>query len=191
MKKLLFILFISTSIFGQINFSRISFDLGYVRNYQSNGTRLHSFSPEIKIGGNFFADVLEWEIHTSYWNDGIENKFDNISDYTTFSYSNITVGSKIYFVPSKLKFHMLLNGGLSYRYVFGEYIGGSYSRISYDDNIFHVLSLDLGVGFRYNINSDFRIRTELNAFIALNQWENQFEELNNYELKSGIDYFIH
>ena len=70
---------------AQTNISRISIDLGIIRNYQYDfgNDKLYAFYPEIKIGGKFITNYSEWEFFTSYWNDGIDEVF-NIKDAATF-----------------------------------------------------------------------------------------------------------
>jgi hypothetical protein len=128
----------------------------------------YSYSPEIKVGGLFFSEILEWEIYTSYWDDGIDEELKGVVDHITFKYSNLTTGSRIYFLPTKKKFHLLLNVGFSYKYITQKYIGGSQNGIPISDRYYNIFSLDFGVGLRYRINPLFRIRAEYNQFTSIN-----------------------
>lgn len=190
MRKIIFLLFISTSIFSQINFSRISLDLNYVKNYQLVENYEYSFAPEIKVGGMFFSEVLEWEIYTSYWDDGISSQLKGIVDYVTYTFSNLALGSKVYFLPTKTKFQLLLNGGFSYKYITQKYIGGSQNGIPKTNEYYNILSLDLGVGFKYRINPTYRIRAEYNIYTSLTGSVTYYKQFDNSSAKIGIDYFI-
>lgn len=190
MRKIIFLLFVSTSIFGQINISRLSFDFNYIKNYQLVSNYEYSYSPEIKVGGLFFSEILEWEIYTSYWDDGISEPLSGVVDYITFTYSNLTTGSRIYFLPTKMKFHLLLNAGFSYKYIIQKYISGSQNGIPINDKYYNIISLDFGVGFRYRINSLFRVRAEYNHYTSINGDTKYYDEFSNHSAKIGIDYFI-
>ena len=182
------ILLVPLSIRSQVDISRLSLDFGIARNYQFGGDHLYSLYPEIKLGGKFYSEILEWEILLGYWDDGITKELSQIMDHTTFSHSNLTFGSKFYFLPGRLKFHLFLSGGFSYKYVYKKYIGGGFSMGK--DSEIHLLSMDLGVGFRYTANPKIRIRTELNAHLSILGNIGHLSEYSNGSIKIGLDYFF-
>ncbi|MCL4551760.1 MAG: hypothetical protein M1495_24695 [Bacteroidetes bacterium] len=184
------------SMNAQTNISRVSIDLGIIRNYQYDfgNDKLYAFYPEVKICGQFLTNYSEWEFFTSYWTDGIVKVF-NVRDAATYSYSSVVVGSKLYFSPSKIleefPLPIYLTSGISYHKVNEKYIGGSdYIGDHRNDNSFQLLTFDIGVGIYFNIIEKLRLRFDTNVFIPFKGEDRLYNYGRNGVLKVGFDYIF-
>ena len=184
------------SINAQINISRVSIDLGIIRNYQYDfgNDKLYAFYPEVKIGGQFLTNYSEWEFFTSYWNDGIDEVF-NITDAATYSYSSFIVGSRLYFYPNRIlqnfPIPIYFTSGLSYHKVYEQYIGGGdFVGNHRNDNSFDLLTFNLGFGVYFNLIDKLRLRIDTNAFIPFKRNDIIYNFGTNGTIKLGFDYFF-
>ncbi len=156
---------------AQINISKISADLGLIRNMQyptSNEVSSYTLYPELHIGGSIIGKFLEWDVYWGYWNDGVKEPF-NIRDAWTFSYSSNLIGTRIYFYPQDafddIVFPFKLAAGLSYHFVNMHYVGGTdyVGNIGKDSSI-RFLTLDIGLGLDFNIIEKISLGIEGNLY---------------------------
>ncbi len=184
------------SMNAQTNISKISLDLGIIKNYQYDigNDKLYSFYPELKIGGEFITKSLEWDLFTSYWNDGITDAFQ-IRDAATYSYSSLTFGSKVYFYPDKIIddffIPLYLTAGISYHKVYEKYVGGSdYVGHHKNDSRFKLITIDVGIGIYFQIFERLKLRIDTNVFIPFKDDDRLYNYGKNETLKLGFDYYF-
>ncbi|MDF1612696.1 hypothetical protein [Stygiobacter electus] len=170
---ILFILF-SNIIYGQMNISKVSLGIGVVNNFQGQSwtDKLNSINYELSIGGKFVLNSFEWDIHLGYTNDGIKEAF-NFPEYITYSYSNISFGSRVIFFIKDLENNfpipLSLILGVSTNFISKKYIGG----MRYDESIgqstsFNYLTYELGTGVTFYKNDVVRIFSNYSMYFLLN-----------------------
>ncbi len=184
------------SMNAQTNISSVSIDLGVIRNYQSNfgNDKLYAFYPAVNVGGQFFANYLEWEFFASYWSDGISKVF-NVRDAATYSYSSVVFGSQLYLYPSKIleefPLPIYLTSGISYNKINEKYIGGSdFVGNHNEDNSFQLMTFDIGLGIYFPILEKIRLRIDANICIPFKKDDRLYNQGRNGTLKFGFDYFF-
>ena len=193
--------FVSVSLFvfsinAQTNISKLSIDLGVIKNYQNDfgNEKLYAFYPELKAGGQFIHRSLEWELYTSYWTDGITEAFQ-IRDAATYSYSSQIFGSKLSFYPSEivdeLFWPIFLTSGISYRKINEKYIGGSdFVGNHIENNSSYLITFDIGCGVYFQMLEKLRMRIETNIFIPMKEDDKLYNHGMNGTLKIGFDYLF-
>jgi len=186
------LIIIPSAAFAQTDISRVSVELGAVRNYQSSFImdKLYSFSPGIKLGGRFIENYLEWDFSISYWDDGV-NDLLPISDGFTFSYSSTILSAALNYYPEKVAIPIHFISGLSTRFVNRKYIGGE----DMGGNIgksssFILYTLDFGAGLNFTITKTIRIRGDVLLFMPFNKKDFLFEKGWGGSAKLGMDYFL-
>jgi len=183
---------IPSATFAQIDISRISVELGVVRNYQLSffWDKINSISPGIKLGGKFIEDYFEWDFSISYWDDGV-NDLLPITDGFTFSYSSTSLSAAFNYYPEKVAIPIHFISGLSTRFVNKKYIGGE----DMGGNIgksssFILYTLDFGAGLNFTITQTIRIRGDVLLFMPFNKKDFLFENGWGGSAKLGMDYFL-
>lgn len=184
------------SINAQTNISKLSIDLGIIKNYQNDfgNEKLYAFYPELKVGGQFLHRSLEWELYTSYWTDGITEAFQ-IRDAATYSFSSQIIGSKLSFYPSEIVddffWPIFLTSGISYRKINEKYVGGSdFVGNHIENNSSHLITIDVGGGVYIQMLEKLRLRIETNIFIPLKEDYRLYNHGMNGTLKIGFDYLL-
>ena len=184
------------SLNAQTNISRISIDFGIIRNYQNDfgNDKLYAFYPEVKIGGQLLTKYFEWELFTSYWGDGVTNAFQ-LKYAATYSYNNITVGSKLCFYPCKVFedffWPLYLTSGISYHNVNEKYIGGSdFVGNHKNSNTFRLVTFDIGIGVYLQALEKLRFRIDTIAFIPFKDDNRLYNFGKVGTVKLGFDYFF-
>jgi len=198
MVKNILAIFLCFSFFAnaQTNFSRVSVDLGIIRNYQYNigNNKIYSFYPELKFGGNFLTNCLEWELFSSYWGDGITDAF-SIRDAATYSYSSAVFGGKFCFYPKEIVedffWPFYLSAGISYRKINEKYVGGSdYAGNYRENNSFNLMTYDIGFGVYFAVFEKVRLRIDSNICIPFKENDKLSNGGGNGVIKLGADYLF-
>lgn len=186
----------SFSLNAQTSFSRVSVDLGIIRNYQYNidDNKIYSFYPELKIGGNFLTNYLEWELYTSYWDDGIKEAF-NVRDAVTYSYSSFVLGNKFCFFPKEIIedffWPFYLSAGISYRKINEKYVGGSdYTGNYRENNTSNLITYDIGFGVYFAVFEKVRLRIDSNICFPFKENDRLYNDGKNGTIKLGADYLF-
>ena len=194
---LLFIVILIQPISAQINFSKLSADVGIRRNIQSDITdELNKYFvyPEIQIGGKFIEKYLEWDLGWSYQDDGWNEPLP-IADYITYSYSSHSVGAHLSFYPQNLSesfnFPVHLITGFSHHFVSKKYVGGyDFTGSSGTDDSYGVSTIDLGLGLNHNLMNTFRLRLDGIVYFPFPGEANSNVNNNISSLKLGFDYLF-
>ena len=181
-------------ISAQINISKISADIGLIRNMQyatSNEVSRYTLYPELHIGGSLFKKFLEWDLYWGYWNDGVKEEF-SIRDGWTFSYSSNLVGTRIYFYPQDaiddIVFPFKLAAGVSYHFVNMHYVGGTdYVGNIGNDSSIRFLTFDIGLGIDINIIEKISIGIEGDLYFRTDI-SNSANSDDFSSLKMGLTY---
>lgn len=177
---------------AQTDLSRFSVDVGITRNYQSDfgNNRFYAFSPELKAGGTFISDQFEWDAGLTYWWDGVRKEFD-ITDSPTYSFSSLSLGWRLNYLPEHriIPFHFI--SGVSTRLVRKKYVGGGQYDGSYqNDNLFMLYTLDFGAGVDMKVSDTIRIRFDGLLFMPFVKKDYLATEGWGRSLKIGIDYYF-
>lgn len=195
-KLVLLILLSSFAAYAQVNISKVGFSAGLVGSYHydfenTSGPALYL---ELKTGGIFFEEYFEWELHTGFWDDGI-NEPHPIADHITYSYSSLIVGTRIIYFPQKglKKFPIPIHfiGGFSTRLIDKDYVGGfDLSGNEGNNKSFTLLTADFGVGINYELFNKLRLHSEFEFYLPINGNQSLKNNGANGLIKFGIDYLL-
>lgn len=181
---------------AQTNISKLSIDLGIIKNYQNHfgNEKLYAFYPELKVGGQFLHRSIEWELYASYWTDGITDAFQ-IRDAATYSYSSQILGGKFSFYPFEIDddffWPIFITSGISYRSINQKYVGGSdFVGNHIENNSSQLITFDIGCGVYLQTFEKLRLRIETNIFIPLKEDSRLYNHGMNGTFKIGFDYLF-
>lgn len=177
---------------AQTDLVKLSIDLGIAQNYQpdSDDKKTYTISPEIKLGGAFISNQFEWDAGLSYWWDGIRKEI-KATDIETYSYSNLSLGLRLNYLPKERIIPIHFISGLSARLVRENYIGGEdYGGNYRNDNVFMLYTLDIGAGIDVKISDNVKIRADGIFFIPVIKKELLDSGGSGSSFKIGFDYYF-
>ncbi len=196
-KVFFLLLFISTTSYSQISVQNVALEAGLMRNLTPvwySETHL-TFYPELNIRGSIIKDKLGWGLLIGYWDDGIDELYQSVTDTRTFSYNSIVSGIYLTYNPKILKnysyLQMMFNFGLSWHNIDAKYIGGGYAENEPDRKNFQedVYTIDTGINFIFYSTRNLDFYLQPTMLWNLNKYR-VFEEGIRFQIVLGISWRI-